>query len=121
MHNPLFEKDGYSGSNYACHFGEAVPVIPIQTVPLFKKSRRFETVLTVGYSRISVLYSAQKRADMSKNLDPMDLKQIIALHLDGLSNRKIGETLSISRNTVNRYLQLFEASEYTIENSMMPG
>lgn len=44
----------------------------------------------------------------------MDLKQIITLHLDGLSNRKIGETLGISRNTVNRYLQLFKSSEYTL-------
>ena len=50
---------------------------------------------------------------MSKTLDPMDLKQIITLHLDGLSNRKIGQTLSISRNTVNRYLQLFKGSDYT--------
>lgn len=39
----------------------------------------------------------------------MDLKQIITLHLDGLSNRKIGELLGISRNTVNVYMQLFEA------------
>jgi len=52
---------------------------------------------------------------MSKTLDPMDLKQIITLHLDGLSNRKIGETLGISRNTINRYLQLFKGSEYTLE------
>ncbi|WP_416864671.1 MAG: IS21 family transposase [Imperialibacter sp.] len=48
---------------------------------------------------------------MSKTLDPMDLKQIITLHLDGLSNRKIGETLGISRNTINRYLQLFKGSD----------
>lgn len=51
---------------------------------------------------------------MSKTLDPMDLKQIITLHLDGLSNRKIGETLGISRNTINRYLQLFKGSEYSL-------
>jgi transposase len=51
---------------------------------------------------------------MSKTLDPMDLKQIINLHLDGLSNRKIGQTLDISRNTINRYLQLFKGSEYTL-------
>jgi len=51
---------------------------------------------------------------MSKTLDPMDLKQIITLHLDGLSNRKIGQTLGISRNTINRYLQLFKGSEYTL-------
>ncbi|REE05486.1 Homeodomain-like domain-containing protein, partial [Marinoscillum furvescens DSM 4134] len=45
----------------------------------------------------------------------MDLKQIITLHLDGLSNRKIGELLGISRNTINRYLQLFKGSEYNLE------
>lgn len=50
---------------------------------------------------------------MSKTLDPMDLKQIITLHLDGLSNRNIGQTLGISRNTVNRYLKLFKASQYS--------
>jgi len=47
---------------------------------------------------------------MAKKLDPMDLKQIITLHLDGLSNRNIGKTLGISRNTVNSYMQLFNAN-----------
>ncbi|RAJ18683.1 Homeodomain-like domain-containing protein, partial [Gelidibacter algens] len=46
---------------------------------------------------------------MANTLDPMDLKQIISLHLDGFSNRKIGATLGISRNTVNNYMQLFKA------------
>src|SRR5690606_592360 len=41
-----------------------------------------------------------------------DLKQIITLHLDGYSNRKIGKTLGISRNTVNTYMKLFMASQY---------
>ena len=45
---------------------------------------------------------------MANTLDPMDLKQIITLHLDGKSNRAIGTTLGISRNTVNSYMQLFE-------------
>jgi len=36
---------------------------------------------------------------MANTLDPMDLKQIISLHLDGFSNRKIGATLGISCNT----------------------
>lgn len=49
---------------------------------------------------------------MAHTLDPMDLKQIITLHLDGLSNRKIGETLDISRNTVNAYMQGFNASDH---------
>ncbi len=48
---------------------------------------------------------------MSKPLDPMDLKQILTLHLDGLSNRKIGGTLGISRNTVNGYMKLFKGCD----------
>ena len=44
---------------------------------------------------------------MSKKLDPMDLKQIISLHIDKYSNRAISKTLSISRNTINNYIQLF--------------
>lgn len=52
---------------------------------------------------------------MANTLDPMDLKQIITLHLDGYSNRKIGFTLGISRNTVNTYMQLFAASEYSFD------
>lgn len=51
---------------------------------------------------------------MSQALDPMDLKQIITLHLDGLSNRKIGQTLGISRNTVNHYRKLFKASNRSL-------
>ncbi|WP_342663075.1 helix-turn-helix domain-containing protein, partial [Flexithrix dorotheae] len=52
-------------------------------------------------------YIAEKKdSDMANKLDPMDLKQIITLHLDGLSNRKIGKTLGISRNTVNQYMAL---------------
>ncbi len=52
---------------------------------------------------------------MANTLDPMDLKQIITLHLDGLSNRKIGDALGISRNTVNAYMKLFDACDYAIE------
>jgi transposase len=43
---------------------------------------------------------------MANKLDPMDLKQIITLHLDGKSNRAIGTLLGISRNTANSYMQL---------------
>ncbi|MFN2430255.1 MAG: helix-turn-helix domain-containing protein, partial [Cryomorphaceae bacterium] len=46
---------------------------------------------------------------MANKLDPMDLKQIISLRLDGLSNRKIAELLGIGRNTVNAYMKLFNA------------
>ena len=52
---------------------------------------------------------------MANTLDPMDLKQILSLHLDGLSNRKIGLTLGISRNTVNSYMRLFKASDYGLK------
>ena len=52
---------------------------------------------------------------MANTLDPMDLKQIITLHLDGFSNRKIANTLGISRNTVNTYMRLFKGSDYTFK------
>lgn len=52
---------------------------------------------------------------MAKKLDPMDLKQIIQLHLGGQSNRNIGKLLGISRNTVNTYMALFGASDYTMK------
>lgn len=52
---------------------------------------------------------------MANTLDPMDLKQIITLHLDGFSNRKIGSTLDISRNTVNTYMKFFKGSEYSFK------
>lgn len=52
---------------------------------------------------------------MANKLDPMDLKQILTLHLDGYSNRKIGSVLGISRNTVNTYMQLFASSEYSFQ------
>lgn len=52
---------------------------------------------------------------MANTLDLMDIKQIITLQLDGLSNRKIADTLGISRNTVNSYMKLFNACDYSIE------
>jgi len=52
---------------------------------------------------------------MANKLDPMDLKQIITLHLNEYSNRKIGRTLGISRNTVNTYMKRFKASDYSCE------
>lgn len=50
---------------------------------------------------------------MANKLDPMDLKQILSLHNDGVSNRQIGGLLSISRNTVNNYMKLVNASGYS--------
>jgi len=52
---------------------------------------------------------------MAKTLDPMDLKQIITLHIDGKSNRQISSLLGISRNTINIYIQLFKASDWSME------
>ncbi len=52
---------------------------------------------------------------MAKKLDPMDLKQIIRLHLSGLSNRGISKTLSIGRNAINDYMQLFSSCDVTLE------
>jgi hypothetical protein len=52
---------------------------------------------------------------MAKKLGPMDLKQIIRLHLEGLSNRQISKTLSIGRNAINTYIQLFKSSNVTFE------
>lgn len=48
---------------------------------------------------------------MAKKLDLMDLKQIITLHLNGCSNREIGNTLGVSRNTVNQYITQFKSTE----------
>lgn len=45
----------------------------------------------------------------------MDIKQIISLHRDGLSNRKIGIMLGISRNTVNEYILLIKAIDRPLE------
>ena len=52
---------------------------------------------------------------MANKLDPMDLKQIITSHNDGLSNRQIGELLNISRNTVNSYMKLFKACDHEFD------
>lgn len=52
---------------------------------------------------------------MANILDSMDLKQIITLYKDGVSNRQIALTLSISRNTVNSYISRIKASKYSID------
>ena len=39
----------------------------------------------------------------------MDLRQLIILKKQGLSNRKIAPLLQISRNTVNNHTQVFES------------
>lgn len=52
---------------------------------------------------------------MANTLNPMDLKQILSLRIDGLSNRKIAKNLGISRNTINHYMRLFTSCEYDLE------
>lgn len=51
---------------------------------------------------------------MANKLDPMDIKQILHLIKDGYSNRKIGATLGISRNTVNSYVRQFSSSKHSV-------
>lgn len=51
---------------------------------------------------------------MANRIDPMDIKQILYLLKDGYSNRKIGATLGISRNTVNSYVRQFSSGKYSI-------
>jgi predicted XRE-type DNA-binding protein len=107
-----------------------VPVISVQTVPFFSDGlaqnvsicatssvsfclSSFTTACHFGRSSIKPLYRLKN--DMANTLDLMDIKQIITLQTDGLSNRKIAETLGISRNTVNSYMKLFRACEYSFE------
>jgi transposase len=58
---------------------------------------------------------------MANQLDPMDLKQILTLHLDKVSNRKIGLLLGISRNTVNEYISRFNSSEWSLDELISLG
>jgi transposase len=39
----------------------------------------------------------------------MELRQLIRLKKEGISNRKVAELLQLSRNTVNEYVRIFEA------------
>lgn len=50
-----------------------------------------------------------------KHIEIMDLRQLITLKKQGLSNRKVGEMLHISRNTVNGYTRLFEGLNYSYD------
>ena len=52
---------------------------------------------------------------MANTLDPMDLKQIIRLHLEGLSNRETAKTLGIGRNAVNEYMQRFTSCDLSMK------
>ncbi len=50
---------------------------------------------------------------MANKLDLMDIKQILTLHINGMSNRKIAGTLGISRNTINNYIRTIKACDYS--------
>jgi DNA-directed RNA polymerase specialized sigma24 family protein len=56
---------------------------------------------------------------MAKKLDPMDLKQIIRLHLEGFSNREISKTLGIGRNAINNYIQMFKSCDKALEDILV--
>lgn len=50
-----------------------------------------------------------------KRIDIMDLKQLITLKKQGVSNRKAAQILHLSRNTVNDYMQLLDGLNYSYE------
>lgn len=50
-----------------------------------------------------------------KRIGIMDLKQLITLKKQGVSNRKAARLLQLSRNTVNGYVHLFEGLPYNYE------
>ena len=50
-----------------------------------------------------------------KRIEPMDIKQLITLKQQGVSNRKCALILKISRNTVNDYTSLFERLGYSFQ------
>lgn len=52
---------------------------------------------------------------MANSIHPMEIKQVISLHRDGISNRKIGSLLGISRNTVNQYVLWIKATGHSLE------
>ena len=52
---------------------------------------------------------------MANKLDAMDLKQIIHLCKDGVSNRQIASLMSVSRNTVNDYVRQFKSCGLSLD------
>ena len=56
---------------------------------------------------------------MANTIHLMDLKQIITLKQSGFSERKIAKTINVSRNTVSKYLKLFKASRYTLDELLV--
>src|SRR5574344_78599 len=60
----------------------------------------------------------KRRIDMANKLDPMDIRQILSLLNDGFSNRKVGSTLGVSRNTVNSYVNQLKASGHSVSEAL---
>ena len=50
-----------------------------------------------------------------QRIDIMDLRQLIQLKRQGLSNRRVAKSLGISRNTVNTYTQAFQGHGLSYE------
>jgi transposase len=61
------------------------------------------------------MFNLAIKNDMANRIDAMDLKQIINLHKDGVSNRQIASLMSLNRNTVNHYVRLFKASGFSMD------
>ena len=58
----------------------------------------------------------QRKTDMAGKITPMSkIKQVLLMHRDGISNRKIAEVLGIDKCTVNEYVRKIKADPMTIE------
>lgn len=63
------------------------------------------------YTRVEII-----NAMAGKRIETMDLRQLILLKQQGLSNRKVAGLLQISRNTVNGHASIFERTGHTFEH-----
>jgi len=54
-----------------------------------------------------------------KRIETMDVRQLVSLKNQGLSNRKVAQLLHISRNTVNGYTAIFERSGHTYDQLLL--
>ncbi len=52
----------------------------------------------------------------AKQVDIMELRQLILLKQKGESNRSCAQHLGIHRNTINHYVRLFRASGYDYDH-----
>ena len=51
----------------------------------------------------------------NKKIDMLHLKQLLRLYTQGLSKVKISKQLGLSRNTVKKYISLFQEHRFTYE------